>query len=138
MADFVFKRRQRPIRFTWELDRDGCIRSLSKEFAEILGPQDAALIGLPFEAVRKKLKMGKVPAISKAIKKQRAVVGATMLWPACNSNKVVPVDLSAQPVESKTGEYDGLRGFGVIRSVDAKAADEPIDACCTWQALGDS
>ncbi|GHB46501.1 hypothetical protein GCM10007094_39760 [Pseudovibrio japonicus] len=127
MADFVFKRRQRPIRFTWELDRDGCIRSLSKEFAEILGPQDAALIGLPFDAVRKKLKMGKVPAITKAIKKQRAVVGATMLWPACNSNKVVPVDLSAQPVESKTGEYDGLRGFGVIRSVDAITADEPVD-----------
>ena len=127
MADFVFKRRQRPIRFTWELDRDGCIRSLSKEFAELLGPQDAALIGLPFDAVRKKLKMGKVPALTKAIKKQRAVVGATMLWPACNSNKVVPVDLSAQPVESKTGEYDGLRGFGVIRSVDATTADEPVD-----------
>lgn len=127
MADFVFKRRQRPIRFTWELDRNGCFRSFSKEFAELLGPQDAALIGLPFDAVRKKLKMGKVPAISKAIKKQRAITGATVLWPACNSNKVVPLDLSAQPVETKNGEYDGLRGFGVIRSVDAKKAEEIVD-----------
>ncbi|KZL02002.1 Cell-division control histidine kinase PdhS [Pseudovibrio sp. Ad5] len=127
MADFVFKRRQRPIRFTWELDRNGCFRSFSKEFAELLGPQDAALIGLPFDAVRKKLRIGKVPAISKAIKKQRAVSGATLLWPACNSNKVVPLDLSAQPVETKSGEYDGLRGFGVIRSVDAKKSDEPVD-----------
>ncbi|SFK32779.1 PAS domain S-box-containing protein [Pseudovibrio ascidiaceicola] len=127
MADFVFKRRQRPIRFTWELDRNGCFRSFSKEFAELLGPQDAALIGLPFDAVRKKLRIGKVPAISKAIKKQRAVSGVTLLWPACNSNKVVPLDLSAQPVETKSGEYDGLRGFGVIRSVDAKKSDEPVD-----------
>ncbi|WP_208978743.1 PAS domain-containing protein [Pseudovibrio denitrificans] len=127
MADFVFKRRQRPIRFTWELDRNGCFRSFSKEFAELLGPQDAALIGLPFDAVRKKLKMGKVPAISKAIKKQRAITGATVLWPACCSNKVVPLDLSAQPIETKSGEYDGLRGFGVIRSVDAKKAEEIVD-----------
>ncbi|KZL09466.1 Cell-division control histidine kinase PdhS [Pseudovibrio axinellae] len=127
MADFVFKRRQRPIRFTWELDRDGCFRSFSKEFAELLGPQDVALIGLPFDAVRKKLKMGKIPALSKAIKKQRAVTGATVLWPACNTDKVVPLDLSVQPAETETGDYDGLHGFGVIRSVDAKQSDEPVD-----------
>ncbi len=127
MADFVFKRRQRPIRFTWELDRNGCFRSFSKEFAELLGPQDAALIGLPFDVVRKKLRMGRVPAASKAIKKQRALSGVTLLWPACNSNKVVPLDLSAQPVETKSGEYNGLRGFGVIRSVDAKKSEEPVD-----------
>ncbi len=127
MADFVFKRRQRPIRFTWELDKNGCFRSFSKEFAELLGPQDAALIGLPFDAVRKKLKMGKVPAISKAIKKQRSISGAMLMWPACNTDKVVPLVLSAQTVESKSGEYEGLHGFGVIRTVDAKKSSDPVD-----------
>ncbi|SDQ71147.1 PAS domain-containing sensor histidine kinase [Pseudovibrio sp. Tun.PSC04-5.I4] len=127
MADFVFKRRQRPIRFTWELDRNGCFRSFSKEFGELLGPQDAGLIGLPFDVVRKKFKMGKVPIITKAIKKQRAFTGATVLWPICNTAKVVPLDLSAQPVETNDGEFDGLRGFGVIRSVDAKKTEEDVD-----------
>lgn len=127
MADFVFKRRQRPICFTWELDRDGCFRSFSKEFGELLGPQDAGLIGLPFDVVRKKFKMGKVPTITKAIKKQRAFTGVTVLWPVCNTAKVVPLDLSAQPFETKDGEFDGLRGFGVIRSVDAKKTEEDVD-----------
>lgn len=127
MADFVFKRRQRPIRFSWELDQDGCFRSFSDEFAQLLGPQDKGLIGLPFDAVRKKFKMGKIPAITKSIRKQKAFASVKVFWPACNSNKVVPIDLTGQPYMDEAGQFAGYHGFGVIRSADAKKAEEQVE-----------
>ena len=70
--------------------------------------------------------MGKIPAITKSIRKQKAFVSVKVLWPVCNSNKVVPIDLTGQPYEDASGQFAGYHGFGVIRSADAKKASEQV------------
>ena len=42
-----------------------------------------------------------------------------MLWPVENTNLKVPVDLAALPTYSRHHDFEGFRGFGIVRVADA-------------------
>ncbi len=50
--------------------------------------------------------------------------GKTIFWPVQGTNLKVPVDLAALPTYSRSREFDGFRGFGIVRVADARAGRE--------------
>ncbi|MDX5592472.1 histidine kinase dimerization/phospho-acceptor domain-containing protein [Pseudovibrio sp. SPO723] len=127
MADFVFKRRQRPVHFAWQMDGELQFKEFSAPFMDNVGPQDAVLVGRKFPEVAEALNVDLPHDLYKALNKQRAFSGKTVLWPVCNSTLCVPIDLAAQPVFDEDGKLTGYNGFGMIRSVQARESARYVD-----------
>ncbi|WP_068311975.1 PAS domain-containing sensor histidine kinase [Polycladidibacter hongkongensis] len=135
MSEFVFKRRQRPVRFTWHTDATGALLRVSDEFYELLGPQSHLILGKTWPELGALLQL-KLPSNAlDALQRNEGFSGVTLNWPACHSHMRVPLDVSVHPVEDE-GEFLGFAGFGVIRSVDAFVAADYVDPLiCVADAL---
>ncbi|WP_310621286.1 PAS domain-containing sensor histidine kinase [Flexibacterium corallicola] len=127
MADFKFRRRQRPIRFTWRMDGEGHLLELSKEFEMCVGPQAPALIDKLWHDLLHDLNMDDAGQIATALKQHESFTGAVVDWPICNSRLRVPISLSAHAIFDDEKELLGFNGFGVIHSVRAYTCDSVVD-----------
>lgn len=127
MADFVFKRRQRPVQFAWQMDEDCHFTAFSSTFSETVGPQDELLIGQRFSDVAGALALALPKPLQTALDERTAFSGQTVHWPICNSKLRVPIDLTATAIFAEDGSPQGFRGFGMIRSVAAAEAPDYVD-----------
>ncbi|ANH02912.1 PAS domain-containing sensor histidine kinase [Shinella sp. HZN7] len=118
-ASFLFNPQGRPIRFVWKIDAEGRFSEISDEFAAAVGPHAAGIAGERFSDVAARFDLDPEGKIGDLLRRRDTWSGKTILWPAEGTNLVVPVDLAALPTYSRNREFDGFRGFGIVRIADA-------------------
>nr|WP_157944672.1 ATP-binding protein [Mangrovicella endophytica] len=115
-----------PVRFVWQIDRDGRFRSLSPEFAAAVGPRSADVIGRSFREVAQVFGFDAEGEITRLLDRRDTWSGRSILWPVEDSARKVPVDLAALPVYARDRSFDGFRGFGILRMSEAVEDPERI------------
>ncbi|WP_429812402.1 PAS domain S-box protein [Ensifer sp. B1-9] len=140
-ADFVFTPGGRAVRFVWKIDAEGRFSEISEEFATAVGPRAADVIGTSFTDVAVRYDLDRDHKISTLLQRRDTWSGKTIFWPVQGTSLKVPVDLAALPTYSRSREFDGFRGFGIVRLADAvedenanglalgpeTKVDEPVD-----------
>ncbi|MCP8896857.1 PAS domain-containing sensor histidine kinase [Shinella daejeonensis] len=119
-AAFVFNRQSRPVRFVWKIDAEGRFSEISEEFPATVGPAAAAITDERFSDVAKRFDLDPDGKIGELLRRRDTWSGKTILWPVQGTSLVVPVDLAALPTYSRAREFDGFRGFGILRIADAE------------------
>ncbi len=123
---FIFNPRRRPLRFVWKIDAEGVFREISPEFAQTVGPNAADIEGRRFSDVAQVFNVDPDHTITDLLRRRDTWSGKTVLWPVQGTDLRVPVDLAALPTYSRDREFDGFRGFGIVRSGDAQSDPEKI------------
>ena len=108
-----------PVRFVWQIDRHGCFRSLSPEFAAAVGPRAADVIGRSFREISQVFGLEGSGEIIRLLDRRDTWSGRSILWPVENSDRKAPIDLAALPVYARDRSFDGFRGFGIVRMNEA-------------------
>ncbi|GGD06334.1 histidine kinase dimerization/phospho-acceptor domain-containing protein [Aureimonas glaciei] len=104
-----------PVRFVWQIDRDGKFRSLTPEFSAAVGAKAADVAGRSFREVADVFGFDTSGEISRLLERRDTWSGRSILWPVEASDRKVPVDLAALPVYARDRSFDGFRGFGIVR-----------------------
>ncbi len=123
-APFVFHPNSRATRFVWKIDAEGRFSEVSGEFAEAVGPHASNIIGVSFGDIAALFNLDPDGKISEALARRDTWSGKTIHWPIEGTSLAVPVDLAALPTYTRSREFDGFRGFGVVRLSDA--AEDPL------------
>lgn len=117
---------RKSIRFLWRTDAAGKITEITPPLAEVVGGAAADLLGRDFGDVAKYLERVPDGPLGQAFGKRDTFSGIDVLWPIAGAAAAVPVSLGALPAFTPEQQFDGYRGFGVIRLEGLKAA-EPRD-----------
>lgn len=123
-SSFVFKPNSRATRFVWKIDAEGRFSEVSHEFAEAVGPHASNIIGSAFSDVAALFNLDPESRLSEALARRDTWSGKTIYWPIEGTSLVVPVDLAALPTYTRNRDFDGFRGFGVVRLSDAQ--EDPL------------
>ncbi|QFY59125.1 PAS domain S-box protein [Rhizobium grahamii] len=129
---FVFRPNSRATRFVWKIDAEGRFSEVSDEFAEAVGPHAADIIGVAFSDIAALFNLDPEGKIAEALARRDTWSGKTINWPIEGTSLAVPVDLAALPTYTRSREFDGFRGFGVVRLADA--AEDPLALGLTFLA----
>ncbi|MBB2752825.1 UNVERIFIED_ORG: PAS domain S-box-containing protein [Rhizobium aethiopicum] len=121
---FVFRPNSRATRFVWKIDAEGRFNEVSHEFAEAVGPHASEIIGSAFGDVAALFNLDPEGKLAEALARRDTWSGKTILWPVEGTSLVVPVDLAALPTYTRNRDFDGFRGFGVVRLSDAQ--EDPL------------
>lgn len=116
---FVFDPAARATRFVWKVDAGGRFSEISREFAEAVGPNVASIDGMTFREVADLFGLDPDNRVAELLGKRDTWSGKTLYWPAQGTGLRVPIDLAALPTYTRARQFDGFRGFGIIRSSDA-------------------
>lgn len=125
-ADFRFDPDAKPTRFVWKIDRDGAFSEVSAEFAAAVGPNAADILGRRFPDIANVFNLDPDHVITDALNRRDTWSGKTVLWPIQGTNLVTPVDLAALPTYTRDRQFDGFRGFGIVRSGETRTDPEAI------------
>ncbi|KPF41608.1 ATP-binding protein [Rhizobium sp. AAP43] len=117
--DFVFERDRRAIRFVWKIDESGRFSDVSPEFAQAVGPHASDINGVAFSDLAALFSLDPDGKIGELLKKRDTWSGKTIYWPVQGTSLMVPVDLAALPTYTRNRDFDGFRGFGIVRVADA-------------------
>ncbi|MBP1861928.1 PAS domain S-box-containing protein [Rhizobium herbae] len=115
---FVFNPNSRAVRFVWKIDADGRFSEISEEFATAVGPNSADIAGRSFTELADRYHLDPGNTIGELLKRRDTWSGKTIYWPVEGTGLQVPVDLAALPTYSRNREFDGFRGFGIVRVAD--------------------
>ncbi|MGX9992000.1 ATP-binding protein [Rhizobium sp. Z1P35] len=121
---FVFRPNSRATRFVWKIDAEGRFNEVSHEFAQAVGPHASDIIGSAFGDVAALFNLDPDGKISEALARRDTWSGKTIFWPVEGTSLVVPVDLAALPTYTRNRDFDGFRGFGVVRLSDTQ--EDPL------------
>ncbi|MGY5778660.1 ATP-binding protein [Rhizobium sp. LEGMi135b] len=116
---FNFKRNGRATRFVWKIDAAGHFSEVSREFADAVGPHATQIAGSAFADVARRFNLDPDGKIAELLARRDTWSGRTIYWPVEGTSLTVPVDLAALPTYTRSREFDGFRGFGVVRLADA-------------------
>ena len=116
---YELEKNEGTIRFAWVIDENSVFQSVSPELEETVGKNAAAVIGREWREVANVFGFDTSREIETLLKKQDTWSGKTVLWPVQGTDMVLPIDLAALPSFSSDREFEGFRGFGIIRSADA-------------------
>jgi PAS domain S-box-containing protein len=117
---FFFEQGRRATRFVWKIDSEGRFSEVSSEFAQAVGPRAADINGVAFSDLAALFNLDPEGKIGELLKKRDTWSGKTILWPVEGTSLVVPVDLAALPTYTRNRDFDGFRGFGIVRVADAQ------------------
>lgn len=118
-AGFVFNRESRPARFIWRIDADGILQDVSPELAGAVGPLAADIAGKSFDEIARRFRLDPEGRIAALLSKRNTWSGRTVYWPVEGTALKVPVDLAALPTYSRDHQFEGFRGFGIVRVAEA-------------------
>ncbi len=116
---FVFSPSRRAVRFVWKIDAEGRFCDVSDEFAQAVGPRAADINGVAFTDLAALFNLDPDGKIAELLKKRDTWSGKTIHWPIQGTTLMVPVDLAALPTYTRSRDFDGFRGFGIVRFADA-------------------
>ncbi|MFD1745960.1 ATP-binding protein [Rhizobium helianthi] len=123
-SPFGRRRDTRATRFVWKIDADGNFSEISPELMNAVGPHAAEVTGLSFGDVAALFNLDPEGRITELLNRRDTWSGKTIWWPIEGTSLVVPIDIAALPTYSRSREFDGFRGFGIIRMADAK--EDPL------------
>lgn len=113
-----FQPDMRATRFVWKIDAEGRFREISPELAAAVGPHAAEVVGLAFTDVAALFNLDPEGKISELLNRRDTWSGKTIRWPIEGTSLAVPIDLAALPTYTRNRDFDGFRGFGIIRMAD--------------------
>ena len=116
---FTFDDTVNATRFAWTIDEDQIFKTVTPELAEIVGPNSADVVGRRWQDVAAVFGFDDNGAIGELLSRQDTWSGKSVMWPVQGTDLQVPVDLAALPAFGSDREFQGFRGFGVIRTADA-------------------
>ena len=108
-----------PVRFVWRIDGSGKFSEVSPEFARAVGHHSADIIGRTFRDVAQVYALDMGGEISDLLERRDTWSGRSVLWPIEGTDLRAPVDLAALPIYGRDREFDGFKGFGIVRLADA-------------------
>lgn len=123
MPAFGFRRETRATRFVWKIDADGHFSEVSPELAASVGPHAGQVIGLAFTDVAALFNLDPDNRIAELLSRRDTWSGKTIWWPVEGTALRVPIDLAALPTYTRNRDFDGFRGFGIVRIADVQ--DDP-------------
>jgi PAS domain S-box-containing protein len=112
--------RRLPLRFTWQMDREGRFTLGSDEFAGLIGPRTTAAFGRPWREIAETFGFDPTGRMMQAFATGATWSGITLNWPV-DGGGTLPVELSGLPIFDAARNFIGYRGFGVCRDFDAIA-----------------
>ncbi|TWD55365.1 PAS/PAC sensor signal transduction histidine kinase [Agrobacterium vitis] len=118
-GSFAFQPTARAVRFVWKIDALGRFSDISPEFASAVGPRAADIEGQTFSDLAALFNLDPDGHITALLTKRDTWSGKTIYWPIEGTSLKVPVDLAALPTYTRNRDFDGFRGFGVVRLADA-------------------
>ena len=110
-----------PVRFVWQTDAETCFSQLSPEFAATVGPRAAEVIGRSFADVARVFGFDETGEIERLLQRRETWSGRTILWPLEGTDQRAPIDLAGLPLYNRNREFQGFRGFGVVRPAEHEA-----------------
>ena len=108
-----------PVRFAWTIDDQGIIQSVSPELGEVVGPNAADIVGRKWHDIATVFGFDTSSEIKALLEGRDTWSGKTVLWPVQGTDMVVPVDLAALPAFGNARQFEGFKGFGIIRTADS-------------------
>jgi PAS domain S-box-containing protein len=133
-ASFVADPDASPVRFVWKTDADGRFSSLSPDFAKVVGTAAADVIGQKFRDVARRFALDPDGEIAGLLERRDTWSGRSVMWPVTGTDLKVPVDLAALPVYGRDRNFEGFRGFGVVRAGDAMVDEDAIGLALAGRA----
>ena len=112
--------RRLPLRFTWQMDREGRFTLGSEEFLGLIGPRTTAAFGRPWREIAETLGLDPAGRMMQALATDATWSGITLNWPVDGGGSL-PVELSGLPIFDASRSFIGYRGFGVCHDFDAIA-----------------
>ena len=112
--------RRLPLRFTWQIDREGRFTLGSEEFLGLIGPRTAAAFGRPWREIAETLGLDPAGRMMQALATGATWSGITLNWPF-DGGGTLPVELSGMPISDASRNFIGYRGFGTCHDFDAIA-----------------
>jgi PAS domain S-box-containing protein len=123
---------RRPLRFVWQSDREGRFVHVSRELAEAVGPASGNLVGRRFDEIAAAHGISGGDDIGAHLAEGRTWSGATTLWPVQGTRWSVPVQWAGVPVLDRARQFEGFRGYGIVRLESAtEQPPEPESADST-------
>lgn len=124
--EFRFDPNGRPGRFVWKIDRHGAFSEVSPDFAAAVGPNAADIIGRKFPDIARVFNMDRDHVITDLLSRRDTWSGKTVYWPIQGTELAAPVDLAALPTYTRDRQFDGFRGFGIVRPSEARRDPEAL------------
>ena len=112
--------RRLPLRFTWQMDREGRFTLGTDEFLGLIGPRTTAAFGRPWREIAETFGFDPTGRMMQAFATGATWSGITLNWPV-DGGGTLPVELSGLPIFDAARNFIGYRGFGVCRDFDALA-----------------
>jgi len=116
--------RRFPLRFVWQMDAATRFTLGAEEFARLLGPKAAAVLGRPWAEIATTLKLDPQGQIAAALAARDTWSGIVVDWPVDDEHDRLPIEMSGLPVFDRERQFAGYRGFGICRDVERMAAIE--------------
>ena len=108
-----------PKRFAFVINHDHVVQSVSGELMQAVGVFSGDITGKSWKTISTNRRFDENGVIQKLLEKADTWSGKSVLWPVDGTDMVIPVDLAALPVYDRERNFDGFRGFGIIRVEDA-------------------
>jgi PAS domain S-box-containing protein len=112
--------RRLPLRFTWQMDREGRFTLGSDEFRGLIGPRTTGVFGRPWREIAETFGFDPTGQMMQAFATGVTWSGITLNWPV-DGGGTLPIELSGLPVFDAARNFIGYRGIGVCRDFDAIA-----------------
>ncbi|MCF6321630.1 MAG: PAS domain-containing sensor histidine kinase [Rhizobiaceae bacterium] len=116
--EFVLSDQGEPVRFAWTTNTEQVFTSVTPELGKAVGPNSANIVGRKWSDVATVFGFDSNGEINDLLKKRDTWSGKSVLWPVQGTDLHVPVDLAALPSFSSGRNFDGFRGFGIVRMLD--------------------
>ena len=124
--EFRFDPNSKPARFVWKINRDGKFSEVSPEFALAVGPHSADIVGRSFPDLARVFNLDPDHVISELLSRRDTWSGKTVYWPIQGTSLSTPVDLAALPTYTRDRQFDGFRGFGIVRIGETREDPEAL------------
>ena len=113
------------VRFLWETDEAGRVASVTPALAEIVGAENADIVGRQLAAILEALQLDPSGRLLSAMQVPETWSGIEVAWPIAGAAAAVPVDLGGFPVFDPGRMFRGFRGFGVMHLDRVRDAEPP-------------
>jgi PAS domain S-box-containing protein len=117
-----------PFRFVWQMDAANRFTLGTEDFAKVLGPITAEVLGRPWADIAAALKLDPQGQVATALAARDTWSGIVVPWPVDDADEPLPIEMSGLPVFDRNRRFAGYRGFGICRDVDRLAALEQLRA----------
>jgi PAS domain S-box-containing protein len=122
-----------PLRFMWQMDREGRFSLGSDEFTRLIGARTAASFGRLWSEIAEAFSLDPESRVVQAVATRDTWSGIALDWPV-DGGEHLRVELSGLPMFDRARNFVGYRGFGVCRDLDGLAR---LDALRRYELFRD-